>query len=161
MGTGIVTRVRQAPSFSANLVDVEVDPETGKVTLLNYTTFQDCGFAVNPTQVEGQMQGGAAQGIGWALTEEYVFDDGIMRNPTWLDYRMPTALDLPFIATELIEVPNPENPYGIRGVGEVPIVTPMAAIGNAIAQATGVRMTELPMSPERVLFALQKKGIKT
>jgi len=158
VATGIVTRVRQAPSFSANVVDVEVDPETGKVTLLNYTAFQDCGFAVNPTQVEGQMQGGASQGIGWALTEEYVFDNGVMRNPTWLDYRMPTALDLPLINTQLVEVPNPENPYGIRGVGEVPIVPPMAAIANAIARATGERLTELPMSPEKVLFSLKNSA---
>ncbi len=158
IGTGVSARLRQAPSFGAHVVDVEVDPETGKVTLLNYTTFQDCGFAINPTQVEGQMQGGASQGIGWALTEEYVFDNGVMRNPTFLDYRMPTALDLPLIETRLVEVPSPDSPYGVRGVGEVPIVPPMAAIANAIYDAVKVRLNELPMSPENVLLAMQKKN---
>ncbi len=154
--TGIAGRVRQAPSFAANVVDVEVDRETGKVKLLNYVVFQECGFAINPTQVEGQMQGGATQGIGWALTEEYVFDRGVMRNATWLDYRMPTALDLPMLDTQIVQVPNPEGPYGVRGVGEVSIVPPMAAIANAIARATGVRLTELPMSPEKVFFAVKE-----
>ena len=156
LATGAMSRARGAPSFAAHVVDVEVDPETGKVTILGYWAFQDCGFAVNPTQVEGQMQGGATQGIGWALTEEYVFDDGILRNPTFLDYRMPTALDLPLIEPTIIEVPASDGPYGIRGVGEVPIVPPMAAIANAITDATGVRLRELPMSPEAVFWAMKQ-----
>ena len=155
MKTGKTSALPMAPSFAAHVVDLEIDPETGKVTIINYTAFQDCGFAVNPSQVEGQMQGGAVQGIGWALTEGYVFKDGVMQNPTWLDYRMPTALDLPMIDTNLIQVPNPVGPYGVRGVGEIPIVMPMAAIGNAIAKATGVRLTELPMNSERVFFAMK------
>ena len=146
-------------AFATHIVDVEVDPETGKVTILRYTAVQDVGKAVHPTYVEGQIQGGVAQGIGWALNEEYVFsDDGRMMNPTFLDYRMPTALDLPMIDTVIVEVANPGHPFGVRGVGEVPIAPCMAAIGNAIHQATGLRLHELPMSPNRVLGALHTKN---
>ena len=154
MAPGAMSRARQTPIFAAHVVDVEVDPGTGKVTILGFWAFQDCGLAVNPSQVEGQMQGGATQGIGWALTEEYAFEEGVMRNPSFLDYRMPTALDVPFIDCTIIEVPSSDGPYGIRGVGEVPIVPPMAAIANAIADATGVRLNELPMSPEAVFWAM-------
>jgi CO/xanthine dehydrogenase Mo-binding subunit len=144
-----------APNAAAHVVDVEVDPETGKVDVLRYTTFQDIGTAVNPIQVEGQMQGGAAQGIGWALTEECQFDDdGVLTNPTLLDYRLQTAADLPFIDANIIEVPSPDHPLGIRAVGQVPIVPPAAAIANAIQRATGVRLNRLPMNPERVYWAL-------
>jgi CO/xanthine dehydrogenase Mo-binding subunit len=116
----------------------------------------DAGLAAHPGYVEGQMQGGALQGIGWALNEEYYFtDDGTMANSTFLDYRMPTSLDLPMIDTVIIEVPNPRHPYGLRGVGEAPICPPLGAIANAIYHATGVRMTQLPMSPGAVLRALQ------
>jgi len=139
------------PGFATHIVDVEVDPETGKVQILRYTAVQDVGKAVHPSYVEGQIQGGAVQGIGWALNEEYVYDDkGIMRNTGFLDYRMPTCYDLPMIDTILVEVPNPGHPLGIRGVGEVPIVPPPAAIANAIYRAVGVRMQELPMSPPKV-----------
>ena len=145
-------------AFCGNMVDVEVDPETGKVTILRYTVFEDVGQAAHPSYVEGQMQGGTVQGIGWALNEEYYFShDGSMLNSSFLDYRMPTALDLPMIDTVLIEVPNPGHPFGLRGVGEVSIVPPMAAIANAVYHATGVRMTELPMSPGAILEALEKK----
>jgi CO/xanthine dehydrogenase Mo-binding subunit len=116
---------------------------------------QDVGRAVHPSYVEGQMQGGVVQGIGWALNEEYVYNEhGQMENPGFLDYRMPVASDLPMIDTVIVEVPNPSHPFGVRGVGEVPIVPPMAAIANAIENATGVRLTDLPMSPPRVLAAL-------
>lgn len=147
-------------AFGAHLVDVEVDPETGKVTVLRYTTIQDAGKAIYPPYVEGQMQGGATQGIGWALNEEYVYDEkGRMANPTFLDYRIPTCLDLPMIDTIIVEVPNPDHPYGVRGVGETPIVPPPAALANAIYNATGVHMTELPMSPPRLCAAiLEKEG---
>jgi len=142
--------------FGTHIVDVEVDPETGKVTVLRYTAIQDAGKAVHPSYVEGQMQGGAVQGIGWALNEEYIFDgEGRMTNPTMLDYRMPTALDVPMIDTVIVEVPNPSHPFGVRGVGETPIVAPPAAIANAIHAATGVRLRELPMSPPRVWAALE------
>ena len=101
------------------------------------------------------MQGGAAQGIGWALNEEYVYDEeGHLENPGFLDYRVPVASDLPMIDTVIIEVPNPLHPYGVRGVGEVPIVPPLAAVANAMRAATGVRFTDLPLSPPRVLTAL-------
>jgi CO/xanthine dehydrogenase Mo-binding subunit len=142
-------------AFATHVVDVEVDPETGKVTILRYTAVQDVGRAIHPSYVEGQVQGGTVQGIGWGLNEEYVYDaKGVMTNSSFLDYRMPTALDLPMIDTVLVEVPNPGHPYGVRGVGEVPIVPPPAAIANAIYQAIGVRMEELPMSPGRVVAKL-------
>jgi CO/xanthine dehydrogenase Mo-binding subunit len=138
--------------FGTHIVDVEVDPETGKVSILRYTAVQDAGKAVHPSYVEGQMQGGAVQGIGWALNEEYFYGaDGRLRNSSFLDYRMPTTLDLPMIDTVIVEVPNPGHPFGVRGVGEVPIVPPPAAIANAIYRATGVRFTRLPMNPARVL----------
>lgn len=147
----------QAPGacFGTHIVDVEVDRETGAVQVLRYTAVQDVGRAVHPSYVEGQMQGGVVQGIGWALNEEYVYNEhGQMENPGFLDYRMPVASDLPMIDTVIVEVPNPSHPFGVRGVGEVPIVPPMAAIANAIENATGVRLTDLPMSPPRVLAAL-------
>ena len=145
-------------AFGVHIADVEVDPETGKTQVLRYTAVQDVGTAIHPSYVEGQIQGGAVQGIGWALNEEYVFNkEGVMANPTFLDYRMPISLDLPMIDAVLVEVPNPGHPYGLRGVGETPIVPPMAAIANAIHNAIGVRMTELPMSPGVVLEALWNK----
>src|SRR5215470_12609038 len=146
------------PAFTTHLVDVEVDVETGKVDILRYTAAQDVGKAVHPSYVEGQIQGGVAQGVGWALNEEYFYDEnGMMRNTGFLDYRMPTTLDLPMIEAILVEVPNPGHPIGIRGVGEVPIVPPPAAIANAIYRAVGVRMTELPMSPPKVAKAVLEK----
>ena len=138
---------------------MEVDPDTGKVEVLRFTAIQDCGKAIHPSYVEGQIQGGAVQGIGWALNEEYFFDDnGQMMNSSFLDYRMPTALDLPMIDTVIVEVPNPGHPLGVRGVGEVSLVPPMAAIGNAIARAIGARLESLPMNPGAVLEALWGKN---
>ncbi|MCH2517763.1 MAG: xanthine dehydrogenase family protein molybdopterin-binding subunit [Dehalococcoidia bacterium] len=146
------------PCLATHIVDVEVDPETGKVEILRYTAVQDAGKAIHPGYVEGQIQGGAVQGIGWALNEEYFFNDqGHMANATFLDYRMPTALDLPMIDTVIVEVPNPAHPFGVRGTGEVPIVPPLAAVSNAIYHAVGVRVNELPMSPGAVLEAMWKK----
>ncbi len=143
------------PSFGTHVVDVEVDKETGRVDILRYTVIQDAGKAVHPAYVEGQFQGGAVQGIGWALNEEYVYgEDGKLQNPGFLDYRIPVASDVPMIDTVIVECANPNHPYGVRGVGETPIVPPMAAIANAIEQATGIRFTELPMSPPKVLKAL-------
>jgi len=155
-----VTTSRQGagPAYAGHIVDLEVDRDTGKVTILRYTAVQDVGTAIHPSYVEGQIQGGVAQGIGMALTEEYVFGkDGRMQNASFLDYRMPTALDLPMIDTVLVEVPTPGHPYGIRGVGEVPIVPPMPAIQAAIEDAIGVRLYEAPMSPRVVLDALLEK----
>jgi len=145
------------PGFGTHIVDVEVDKETGAVRILRYTAVQDVGKAIHPAYVEGQLQGGAAQGIGWALNEEYVYgEDGVLQNPGFLDYRIPVASDLPFIDTVIVEVPNPNHPYGVRGCGEVPIIAPMAAIANAIENAIGLRLCEQPFSPPRVLKAIDE-----
>ena len=155
IGKNTVTPTREGGAFAVHIADVEVDEETGKVEVLRYTAVQDAGVAIYPPYVEGQMQGGVVQGVGWALNEEYVYDDdGHLLNASLLDYRMPTALDVPNIETIIVEVPNPGHPYGVRGVGEVPIVPPPAAMANAIHDATGVRMSHLPMSPARVQAAL-------
>jgi CO/xanthine dehydrogenase Mo-binding subunit len=147
------------PSFATHIVDAEVDPETGYTKVVRYTVVQDAGKAIHPTYVEGQYQGGAAQGIGWALNEEYIYGkDGRLQNPGFLDYRIPVASDLPMIDTVIVEVPNPGHPYGVRGVGETSIVPPLAAIANAVSAAAGVRLTELPMSPPRVLKAMKQEG---
>ena len=148
----------ESPGFAVHIVDVEVDPETGKTDVLRYTAIQDPGTAVHPSYVEGQIQGGAVQGIGWALNEEYVTDEkGVMQNASWLDYRMPIAKDLPMIDTQIVEVPNPDHPTGVRGVGEVSIIPPVPAIANAINQALGIRMGEVPMSPAALLEAIWEK----
>ncbi|WP_164659645.1 xanthine dehydrogenase family protein molybdopterin-binding subunit [Tropicibacter sp. Alg240-R139] len=146
-------------SFGVHIVDAQVDPETGKTSIPRYTVIQDAGKAIHPAYVEGQFQGGAAQGIGWALNEEYVYgEDGRLQNAVFLDYRIPVASDLPMIDTVIVEVPNPGHPYGVRGVGETGIVPPLAAIANAVSRAAGVRMFELPMSPPRILAALKADG---
>ncbi|MER8883144.1 xanthine dehydrogenase family protein molybdopterin-binding subunit [Mesorhizobium sp. M0816] len=143
-------------SFATHICDIEVDPETGSTRVLRYTVVQDAGKAVHPTYVEGQYQGGAAQGIGWALNEEYIYGkDGRLQNPGFLDYRIPVCSDLPMIDTQILEIPNPNHPYGVRGVGETSIVPPLAAIANAVSNAAGVRMTHIPMSPPRILAALE------
>ncbi len=158
-GRGSVVARSPGAAYGVHVVDVEVDPDTGKVDILRYTIAQDAGTAVHPAYVEGQMQGGVVQGIGWALNEEYYYnEDGRMENASFLDYRMPTSLDLPMIDTIIVEVPNPGHPYGVRGVGEVPIVPPLAAIANAIHDATGHRFTELPISPRRVVEELHHLG---
>jgi CO/xanthine dehydrogenase Mo-binding subunit len=145
------------PAFGTHICDVEVDPETGRTKVLRYTVIQDAGKAVHPSYVEGQFQGGAAQGIGWALNEEYLWDDeGRLENPGFLDYRMPVTSDLPMIDTVIVEVPNPLHPYGVRGVGETAIVPPLAAVANAMRDATGVRFHDLPMTPPRVLEAIEE-----
>ena len=159
-GGPVVGRANMNPggsggSYAANIVDVEVDPDTGKVDILRYTAIQDAGFAIHPSYVEGQIQGGAAQGIGWALNEEYYMGaDGAMMNTSLLDYRMPTSLDLPMIDAVIVEVNNPGHPFGVRGVGEANIAPPLAALANAIHDATGVRMRSLPMNPQAVVAAL-------
>ncbi len=146
-------------SFAGNIVDVEIDPETGKVTILRFTAVQDAGKAVHPSYVEGQMQGGSVQGIGWALNEEYFMSgDGAMVNSTLLDYRMPTSLDLPRIDTVIVEVPSTGHPYGVRGVGEANIVPPTPAIANAVHDATGVRMPRLPINPGALMEAVWKEN---
>ena len=156
--TGTVSAGGQAPGFSTQFCDVEVDPQTGKVTILRFVVAQDAGRAIHPSYVEGQMQGGVVQGIGWALNEEYIYDEnGRMSNPGFLDYRVPVASDVPMIEPIIVEVPNPNHPYGVKGVGEVSICPPMAAVANAVADAIDRRMRELPMSPPRVLEALDHR----
>ncbi len=155
IGRGSITARRQAPGFAAHVAAVEIDDATGEVTLRRWTTAQDVGFAVNPLNVEGQLQGGSAQGIGSGLWEEMVFDvQGHLRNPSLLDYRMPTAADLPDIETILVETPSEDGPYGARGVGEPSIVPGAAAVANAVRDALGVRVNDAPITPERVLRAL-------
>ena len=155
IGVGNVDVADWGSCFGTHIADVEVDPETGKVTLLRYTVVQDVGKAIHPMQVEGQLQGGATQGIGWALYEGYEFDAaGRMLNPTLLDYKIPTALDVPDIETILVEVPYPHHPFGARGVGENPIMPPPAAIAEAIYQAVGARVCDLPITPARILETL-------
>jgi len=159
MSSATVHPETYGPTFATHIVDVEVDPETGKVQILRYTAVQDVGQAVHPTFVEGQIQGGVAQGVGWGMNEEYIYDEqGRLLNASLLDYRIPTCLDLPMIEPVLVEVPNPGHPYGVRGVGEVPIVPPPAALANAIYRAVGVRMQQLPMSPGRILEAMLAKS---
>ena len=158
-GRGNVNPSGEGGAFAGNIVDVEVDPETGKVEVLRFTVVQDAGKAIHPSYVEGQLQGGSVQGIGWALNEEYFMDEnGGMSNSSLLDYRMPTSLDIPMIDTVIVEVANPGHPYGVRGVGEVCIVPPPAALANAIYAAIGVRMNALPMNPPAVMKAVWEKS---
>ena len=157
--TGSLQARGAGPGFAVHLCDVEVDPETGVVRVVRYTASQDAGTAIHPSYVEGQIQGGVAQGVGWALNEEYIYNsDGVMENPSFLDYRVPVASDLPMIDAIIVEVPNPAHPYGVRGVGETGIVPPIATVANAIHDATGCRLRDLPMSPIRVLEAVTAKS---
>ena len=157
IGRGVSTKLPLGVEVGAHVCDVEVDTETGQVTVLRYTAFQDVGRALNPAAIEGQIEGSVAQGIGWALTEGFDYaPDGQLRNASLLDYRMPTALDLPTITCVLLETPVPGVPYGVRGVAEVPIVPVAACVGNAVRRATGVRMTQMPMTPERLLTAIKR-----
>lgn len=159
VGYAAISAQGAAPSFGVHIADTEVDPGTGKVTVTRYTAIQDAGRAIHPSYVEGQYQGGAVQGIGWALNEEYIYGaDGKLQNAGFLDYRVPVASDLPMIDTVIVEVPNPRHPYGVRGIGETPIVPPMAAIGASVRRASGVRFFELPMSPPKVLKAMKAAG---
>jgi CO/xanthine dehydrogenase Mo-binding subunit len=157
--TNAVAATGQAPGFASTFCDVEVDPETGQVTILRVVVAQDAGRAIHKSYVEGQFQGGVAQGIGWALNEEYIYDDkGNLQNAGFLDYRIPVASDLPFIETVIVEVPNPNHPFGVKGVGEVTLCPIMAAVANAVANATERRMTELPMSPPRLKAAIDNRN---
>jgi CO/xanthine dehydrogenase Mo-binding subunit len=142
-------------SFSVNFGDLRVDAETGKVDVLSYTAVQDAGKAIHPAYVEGQMQGGAAQGLGWALNEEYIFsEDGVLENAGFLDYRIPVCSDLPMIDTAIVEVANPSHPYGVRGVGETPIVAPLAVATNAVSRSLNMRICTLTLSPPNLLEAI-------
>ena len=154
-GTGNVNVANWGGAFGVHIVDVEVDPDTGLIQILRYTAIQNAGKAIHPGHVEGQIQGGVVQGIGWALYEGYEYDqNGQVLNDNLLDYKLPTSLDVPRIEAIIYEKPFPENPYGARGVGETPIVPPAAAIANAVHQATGKRINTLPITPARVLEAM-------
>jgi CO/xanthine dehydrogenase Mo-binding subunit len=161
-GGPVVGRANMNPggsggSYSANIIDVEVDTDTGKIDILKVTAFQDAGTAIHPDYVEGQIQGGTVQGIGWALNEEFFMGpDGAIQNTSLLDYRMPTSLDLPMIDSVIIEVPNPGHPYGVRGVGEANLSAPLGAVANAVYDAVGARMTDLPMNPDTVHSAIKR-----
>ncbi len=161
IGRASLTAPMAGPGFATHICDLELDAETGRSRVVRYTAIQDAGKAVHPSYVEGQLQGGAAQGIGWALNEEYVYDaQGHLENDGFLDYRIPVASDLPMIDTVIVEVPNPIHPHGVRGVGEVPIVPPLAAVASAMSDVAGVRFTELPLSPPRVLHALEQRDAR-
>jgi CO/xanthine dehydrogenase Mo-binding subunit len=158
IGRATINTPMAGPAFAVHICDIAVDRETGQSAVVRYTAIQDAGKAVHPSFVEGQIQGGVVQGIGWALNEEYIFNaDGVMENAGFLDYRMPVASDVPMIDTVIVEVANPLHPYGVRGVGEVPIVPPLAAVANAVRDATGVRYLELPLSPPRVFEGLRRQ----
>ena len=158
-GRGNINARGAGPSFAVHLADIEIDPETGHSKVLRYTACQDAGKAIHPSYVEGQYQGGAAQGIGWALNEEYIYNkDGILENPGFLDYRIPLASDLPMINAIIVEVPNSFHPFGVRGVGETGIVPPLAAVATAVEEAAGIKVTDLPLSPPRVLKAIQEQS---
>ncbi|MEX2489815.1 MAG: xanthine dehydrogenase family protein molybdopterin-binding subunit [Pseudomonadales bacterium] len=155
-GRGNINARGAGPSFAVHIADVEVDKETGYTHVVRYTAIQDAGKAIHPSYVEGQFQGGAVQGIGWALNEEYIYNkDGVMENPGFLDYRIPLASDLPMIDTIIVEVPNAFHPFGVRGVGETGIVPPLAAVTTAVGQAIGVAMYELPCSPPKIIKAIK------
>ena len=157
-GSGRQAVTDRAPSFSAQIAEVEVDEETGEVNLVNLAVVQDVGRAINPLAVEGQMQGGAVQGVGWALYEEMRYDDdGQLLSGSWMDYVMPDAVQAAPIHTQIVEVPSESGPFGARGVGEPPVIPTVAAIANAVADATGVRMTQTPMTAPRVLAALEQR----
>ena len=155
-GHGRVAQPQQAPQAAAHLSHVRVDPDTGAVTVLGHVIAQDVGRALNPALVEGQMRGGATQGLGWALLEEMAYDEhGQLVSGSFVDYALPTAVFTPVIDTEIVEVPAPEGPFGAKGVGEAPVIGVPGAVANAIAAATrGVRLKQLPMTPERVWRAI-------
>jgi CO/xanthine dehydrogenase Mo-binding subunit len=152
-----VAQTSRAPAAAAHLSHVRVDRETGDVVLLHHVVAQDVGFALNPALVEGQLLGGTVQGFGWALLEQLAYDDGgQLRTGSFLEYAMPTIDRVPPIDVEIVEVPAPDGPYGAKGVGEPPVIAVAGAVSNAIAAAVGVRLRDLPMTPERVWRALNE-----
>jgi CO/xanthine dehydrogenase Mo-binding subunit len=154
-GYGGIAQVNRAPGAAAHLSHVRVDRETGAVQPLAHVIAQDVGRALNPALVEGQMQGGTAQGLGWALMEELAYDeDGQLRSGSFAEYTLPSFDQVPPIETLIVEVPAPDGPFGAKGVGEPPVVAVPPAVANAIHAATGARLRELPMTPIRVWAAL-------
>jgi CO/xanthine dehydrogenase Mo-binding subunit len=153
--TSSVNLAEAGNAYGVQICDLEIDLATGKTDIIRYTAVQDVGKAVHPQYAEGQIQGGVVQGLGWALNEEYfITDEGAMANRSFLDYRMPTSLDMPMIDTIMVEVPNPLHPYGVRGIGEVPICPPLSAATQAVKEAVGKSFYSLPVKPGRILEAL-------
>jgi len=145
-------------TYAAQAAQVEVDRETGNVRVLQLVGAQDVGRAINPMSIDGQMQGGMTGGIGYALSEEIIYDRGRPVTDSFMDYRMPTAVDVPIIDTHIVEEPEDDGPFGAKSAGELPIVPTAGAIANAVYDAVGVRITDLPITPEKVLKALKTKG---
>ena len=144
------------PSFHAHAADVSVDRDTGEITIHRYVVAQDVGYAINPTYIEGQIEGGVSQGLGQALSEEIVYQDGRVLNASLTDYKMPTSLDMPRVESILVECRSQHGPYGAKGVGEPPCIEPPATVANAIAAATGIWITSLPITAEKILLGLER-----
>jgi len=154
-GSGRSALSTTSPVFGVHVARVAVDPETGSVRVLDYLAVQDVGFAINPAEVEGQIVGGITQGLGWALYEGYVYDEnGQLLTSTLMDYALPHSPEVPRITPVLVEIPSPLGPFGAKGVGEPPVVPVSAAIANAIHDAVGARVTQLPITPERLFKAM-------
>jgi CO/xanthine dehydrogenase Mo-binding subunit len=155
---GAILPAFNAPSYHCHAAEVDVDLETGIVRVIDYVAVQDAGFAINPLYVEGQMHGGAVQGIGWSLTEELHIEDGVIQNPNFALYKLPTTLEVPQIRTEILEFASADGPYGAKGVGEPPVIVPPGAIANAIADAIGKPIQQAPFTPERVFRAIHEES---
>lgn len=153
VGYGGFPNIRSTPVISAQILQVEVDPETGTVHVLRFANAQDVGRAINPMSVEGQMEGGSVQGLSWGWMEEMQYGDGQNLNPGLMDYRIPTASDVPSQESLIVEIPSEHGPYGVKGVGEPPITPTLAAFANAVSDAVGARANELPLTPERIMRA--------
>ena len=158
VGKGSFARKPSTPALAAQIAKVEIDPETGRIKVLKMAASQDVGFAINPMAVEGQIEGGAVQGYAWATMEEMQYNEEGNVNPGFVDYRVPTTADLPTVESVIVEVEAPDGPFGAKGVGEPPITPTLATMANAVADAVGVRITELPMKPEKVVDALHGNG---
>jgi CO/xanthine dehydrogenase Mo-binding subunit len=156
LGRGGVSGLTASPTLSVHVVDLSVDPATGKAKIQSYMAAHDVGRAVNPMSVKGQIQGGIAQGIGWALMEQYVFKEGLLQNADLLNYRMPTSLDVPEIEILLVEEASSHGIYGMKHVGEPPMIPTLAAIANAISRSVGTRFTALPLTPETIFNAIRR-----
>ena len=162
VGEGFFERPAGSFTFATHVAEVEVDPDTGQVKVLNYTTSHDVGKVMNLAGIEGQVEGGVVQGFGYGLFEELVLKDGKILNPNFTDYRVPTAMDAAFpIRSDFVEVPELRGPYGAKGFAEQPFIAPTPAIANAILDAIGVHVTQIPISPERLYWEIQKQRVKS
>ncbi|MCS6859515.1 MAG: xanthine dehydrogenase family protein molybdopterin-binding subunit [Abditibacteriales bacterium] len=161
VGRASIAELPSPPVIAAQIAEVEVDTETGFVKLLRLIATQDVGFAINPMACEGQIQGGAVQGVGWALYEGIQYDNNGVVNRSFLDYLLPTAMDAPPVEVGLVELNAPDGPFGAKGIGEPPIIPTLAAIANAIADATGVHITDLPITPERIVTAMSSTSARS